>query len=68
MKAKIAQLIAGLVIYFFFGLLMVFIVKGKLTGNWIFISVWTIGMALAHTFVMEPFRARMIAKKNKPKQ
>lgn len=66
MKAKISQLIAGLVIYFIFGLLMVFIVYGNVSGNWAFIGIWTIGMALAHTFIMEPFRARMNAKKNKP--
>ena len=68
MKAKTAQLITGLVIYFFFGLLMVFIVKGELSGNWMFIAIWTIGMALAHTFIMEPFRARMIARKTKRNQ
>ena len=68
MKAKIAQFIAGLIIYFVFGLIMVFVVYGDISGNWVFIGIWTIGMALAHTFIMEPFRARMTAKKNKPKQ
>jgi 1,4-dihydroxy-2-naphthoate octaprenyltransferase len=68
MKAKVAQLIASLVIYFLFGLLMVFIAYGDISGNWVLIGIWTICMALAHTFIMEPFRARMIAKRNEPKQ
>lgn len=68
MKAKLAQLLAGLIIYFLFGILMVFIVYGTLSGKWGFIAVWTVGMALAHTFVMEPFRQRMAARKEKPKK
>lgn len=66
MKTKISQLIAGLIIYFIFGLLMVFIVYGDISGRWAFIGIWTIAMALVHTFIMEPFRARLAAKKNKP--
>jgi len=65
MKAKLAQFIAGLVIYFLFGMLMVFIAMGSLTSNWGFIGIWTVGMALAHTFIMEPFRKRMAAKKER---
>ena len=64
MKAKLAQFIAGIVIYSLFGMLMIFIVYGELTGKWGFISIWALGMALAHTFVMEPFRQKM-AKKRK---
>jgi hypothetical protein len=62
MKAKLAQFIAGLLIYFFFGMLIVFIVYGKLSGNWGFILLWTLGMAIAHAFIMEPFRQRLIRK------
>ncbi len=65
MKAKLAQFIAGLIIYFIFGTLMVFIVQGSLTSGWLFIVIWTIGMALAHTFIMEPFRQRMVARRDK---
>ncbi|WP_294818244.1 hypothetical protein [uncultured Flavobacterium sp.] len=68
MKTKFAQFIAGLVIYFLFGMLMVFIAMGSLASNWGFIAIWTIGMALAHTFVMEPFRKRMAARKEKLKK
>ena len=68
MKAKIAQFVAGLVIYFMFGLLMVFIAYGDISGNWVFIGIWTVEIAQTHTFIMKPFRSRMAAKKNKPKQ
>lgn len=67
MKAKLAQFIAGLIIYFLFGMLMIFIVYGALSGNWGFIIIWAVGMALAHTFIMEPFRQRM-AKRRKIKK
>lgn len=62
MKAKAAQFTAGLIIYFFFALLIVLIIHGKLSGNWRFILMWTLGMALAHTFIIEPFRQRLIRK------
>lgn len=68
MKAKFAQLIAGIIIYFIFGLLMVYVVHGSLKGNWSFIVVWTLGMALAHTFIMEPFRQRLTTGKDKLKK
>jgi VanZ family protein len=68
MKAKLAQFIAGLIIYFLFGMLMVYITMGSLSPGWTFIAVWTLGMALAHTFIMEPFRKRLEAKKQKLKK
>jgi F0F1-type ATP synthase assembly protein I len=68
MKAKLAQFIAGLIIYSLFGMLMVFIATGTLNGNWGFIMIWTVGMALAHAFIMEPFRKRLEARKAKLKK
>ncbi|MCW4468282.1 hypothetical protein OGH69_04825 [Flavobacterium sp. MFBS3-15] len=68
MKAKLAQFIAGIIIYFLFGILMVYIAMGSLASNWGFIMIWTLGMALMHTFVMEPFRKRMVARREKLKR
>lgn len=63
MKQKAALLIAGLFIYFIFGILMVLAAGQELSSRWGFIVIWTVGMALAHAFVMEPLRNRL-SKKN----
>ena len=68
MKAKLAQFIVGLIIYSLFGMLMVFIAFGALNGHWGLIITWTVGMAFAHTFIVEPFRKRMVARKAKLKK
>lgn len=67
MKEKIAQFIAGLVIYFIFGIIMILIVDKPLSEQWAFIGIWTIAMALVHAFVMEPLRIRL-SKRNANQQ
>lgn len=66
MNRKLAQFLAGLVIYFTFGVIMVYVAGQGLPQGWAFVAVWSVTMALAHVFVLEPFRARMAAK-NKSK-
>lgn len=69
MKEKIAQLIAGFVIYFIFGMLTVVVAGKTLSEHWGFIMIWTIGMTLVHAFIMEPLRVRLTKKRlNQPKK
>jgi cytochrome c biogenesis protein CcdA len=63
MKEKIAQFIAGLIIYFIFGVIMILIVGKPLSEQWGFIGIWTIGMAVVHTFIMEPLRIRLTKRR-----
>lgn len=63
MKDKIAQFIAGLLIYFIFGVIMILIAGKPLSEQWGFIAIWTIGMALVHTFVMEPLRVKLTKRR-----
>jgi cytochrome c biogenesis protein CcdA len=63
MKEKIAQFIAGLLIYFIFGVIMILIAGKPLSEQWGFIAIWTIGMALVHTFVMEPLRIKLTKRR-----
>jgi hypothetical protein len=63
MKDKIAQFIAGLLIYFIFGVIMILIAGKPLSEQWGFITIWTIGMALVHTFVMEPLRVKLTKRR-----
>lgn len=66
MKQKAALLIAGLFIYFIFGIVMVLVAGQELSSRWGFIAIWTVGMAFVHAFIMEPFRQRL-SKKNQAK-
>ena len=63
MKEKIAHFIAGLLIYFIFGVIMILIAGKPLSEQWGFIAIWTIGMALVHTFVMEPLRLKLTKRR-----
>jgi cytochrome c biogenesis protein CcdA len=63
MKEKIVQFIAGLLIYFIFGVVMILIAGKSLSEQWGFIAIWTVGMALVHTFVMEPLRVKLTKRR-----
>jgi len=62
MRLKIAQFFGGIIIYSLFGILMVWLSGVGFKGQWTFLSIWIVGMALIHVFVIEPLRVR-IAKK-----
>ena len=64
MREKIAQLFGGIIIYSLFGVVMVLVAGKDLHGQWPFIIFWTMGMTLAHVFIMEPMRVRMTKKRN----
>jgi hypothetical protein len=63
MKLKLAQFVAGLIIYFVFGIITIVIVGDDLENPWSYVIIWTLGMSLLHVLVLEPFRVRLVRKK-----
>ncbi|ALM48691.1 hypothetical protein AMR72_07160 [Flavobacterium psychrophilum] len=63
MREKIAQFFGGVMIYSIFGVIMVLVAGKELQGQWPFIIFWTMGMTIAHVFIMEPMRVRMTKKR-----
>ncbi|RZJ64830.1 MAG: hypothetical protein EOO45_17840 [Flavobacterium sp.] len=65
MKQKLAQFTGGVIIYGFFGIIMVIIAGDELENRWLFAGIWTVFMSVVHVLVMEPLRQRMAAKNSK---
>jgi len=63
MKLKLAQFVAGLIIYFVFGVITIVIAGDDFKNPWTYVITWTIVMSLLHVFVLEPFRVRLVRKK-----
>lgn len=63
MRQKLVQFFAGIILYSLFGILMIWLSGVGFEGQWTFLSIWIIGMALVHTFIIEPMRVRMAKKR-----
>jgi membrane protein implicated in regulation of membrane protease activity len=67
MKAKLINILTGIVIYFALAAIIEFVIGWGMQHTWIFIGVWSVIMAVADALIIQPFRKRMKAvKKQKP--
>ena len=68
MKLKLAQFVAGLLLYFVFGVITILIAGDDFKNPWSYVITWTIFMSLLHVLVLEPFRVRLTKKKEEQKK